>query len=67
MAATVIPQVELARKAILWICEQRAQRPDAAVAGLLEEAGCRYNLSPLDIDFLQRFFRENPNPELDAC
>ena len=56
---TIMPQSELTRKAVAWICEMRDngdRRPDSA---LIEEAGVRFNLGPKDMEFLLRFFKEN--------
>lgn len=64
---TVMPQSELAKKAIAWICDQMRERPEAKPARLIEEAGQRFNLGPADEDFLNRFFKEHPSPRPDAC
>jgi len=55
---TIMPASELTRKAIAWICGKR-EEGGHALPGLIEEAAARFNLSPLDVEFLQRFFREN--------
>ena len=59
----IIPQSELVRRAAAWIC---AQREDDAAAGngsgvktlssLLDEAGMRFNLSPLEQRMLLDLF-----------
>ncbi|CCO24645.1 hypothetical protein [Maridesulfovibrio hydrothermalis] len=63
---TVVPPCELTRKAIKWISEQRTEtgKPFAA---LLEEAAMRFNLSPKDMEFMERFYAENSGtaPECD--
>lgn len=64
---TVMPQGELTKKAIAWICERMQEVPGTPVSGHIVEAGRRFNLSPLDEDFLRRFFKENPNPRPNAC
>ena len=54
---TVIPQSELTRRAIDWISEQAG--PGASPAQLrqqIEAAAMRFNLSPGDAEFLERFF-----------
>jgi len=51
----ILPEGELLRRAIRWISENRgAGRPWVF---LVEEAGRRFDLSPLDEDFLMRNFR----------
>jgi hypothetical protein len=44
------------RKAIRWIDEQMHDRPDADRVKLIDEAGRRFDLTPLDEDFLIRHF-----------
>lgn len=57
---TVIPQSELTKRAIDWICEHcgpvttPAERRKA-----IEEAAMRFNLGPLEEEFLERFFAAN--------
>lgn len=54
---TIMPQSELTKKAINWISEQRetVQKP---LSALIEEAAVRFNLGPKDVEFLERFFKE---------
>jgi hypothetical protein len=55
---TVIPQRELTKRAIDWICEKQLKVDDAdARRKAIEEAARRFNLSPLDEEFLERFFK----------
>ncbi|MDR0816551.1 MAG: hypothetical protein LBN28_04070 [Desulfovibrio sp.] len=54
--STVIPQSELVRKALAYIAEQRANADGKSLAALLDEAGMRFNLTPLDTDALERLF-----------
>lgn len=56
--ATIIPQNELLRRALEYIDERAREHPDASLASLLDEAGMRFNLSPLDTASLERFIRE---------
>ena len=44
------------RKAIQWIDEQRRENPKAGTAALIDEAGRRFDLSPVRADFLYRHF-----------
>jgi hypothetical protein len=53
-----MPASELARKAITWICEEQANCSPKPLAVLLEEAAVRFNLSPKEVEFLQRFYKE---------
>ena len=54
---TVIPQSELTKRAIDWICERQValDNPSARRAAI-EQAAVRFNLGPLDVKFLERFF-----------
>lgn len=54
---TIMPQSELTRKAIAWICEEK-ERGDKTVAALIEEAAMRFNLGPKDVEFMTRFFKQ---------
>ena len=54
---TVIPQSELTKRAIDWICEQQAALDNpAARRTAIEKAAVRFNLGPLDVEFLERLF-----------
>jgi len=54
-----MPQSELTRKAVAWICELRDNGDERPVPSLIEEACVRFNLGPKDMEFLLRFFKEN--------
>ena len=54
--STIIPQSELVRKALAYIAEQRANATGKNLAALLDEAGMRFNLTPLDTAVLERLF-----------
>ena len=56
--ASVVSQSELVRKAAEFINEKRNENPKADLAKLLDEAGMRYNLTPLDAASLERIFKE---------
>ena len=54
--ATIMPASELVRRAAAWLAEQRALYPEKSLAALLDEAGMRFNLNPLDAAALGRLF-----------
>lgn len=54
-------QNALLRRAVSWISEERKDRPDARIAILLEEAGKRFNLSPIQVDSLMRLLADEEN------
>ncbi|SDL22100.1 hypothetical protein SAMN05660337_2503 [Maridesulfovibrio ferrireducens] len=63
---TIVPHCELTRKAIKWISEKQIETGKTHRL-LLEEAAMRFNLSPNDVEFLNRFYKENSDksPECD--
>lgn len=56
-AGSPVSQSELVRRAAEHIAEQRAANPERSLAELLDEAGMRFNLTPLDAAALERIFR----------
>ncbi|TIH19813.1 hypothetical protein D0S45_00265 [Marinifilum sp. JC120] len=62
---TVVPPCELTKKAIKWISEQQAEA-EKPLKSLLEEAAMRFNLSPKDMEFMERFYAENSNESPDC-
>ncbi|MDK2955258.1 MAG: hypothetical protein PWQ57_754 [Desulfovibrionales bacterium] len=55
--ATIMPQGELARKAVAWISDQQ-QESERKLSFLIDDAAMRFNLGPKDVEFLIRFFEE---------
>jgi len=54
---TSIRQNELTRRAIDWICEKCASTPgQEMLPKFIEEASMRFNLGPLEVEFLERFY-----------
>ncbi len=54
--STIVSPSALVRKAAEWIAEARALHPEKPLASLLDEAGMRFNLTPLDSQSLERIF-----------
>lgn len=52
---------DLVREALASLLDMRAQQPGTPLALLLDEAGMRYNLSPLDAERLSRIVRQDPD------
>lgn len=50
------------KQAVKWLDEQLRERPDADRVKLVDEASRRFDLSPLDQDFLVRHLGERPGP-----
>jgi hypothetical protein len=53
----ILPEGEAIRKAVKWIDERRQEEGPGPLYKLLEEASLKFNLSPSDSEFLQRFFK----------
>ena len=54
------------KQAIKWIDEQLRDNPAADRTRLVDEASRRFDLSPLDTDFLWRHFAERPREKPGA-
>jgi hypothetical protein len=46
------------KKALEWISEKRLDDPSAELATLIEEASGRFDLNPIQADFLYRHFTQ---------
>jgi len=55
---TVQPEEEKIRRATKWLIEKRKYSPERSVVNLIEEACLKFDLSPMDAEFLQRFVRD---------
>jgi hypothetical protein len=55
---TVQPDSENIRRAAKWIIEERQYNPNQSLGKLIEEAGNKFDLSPLETEFLERFVKE---------
>ena len=56
---TVQPEGEDLRKAVKWISDERTYGDEKPLLKLIEEAGLKFNLSPLDQEYLINFFRKS--------
>lgn len=54
--SAVIPSGEDIRKAVKWISDNLEANPEQARMKLIETAVFKFDLSPLDTDFLINFF-----------
>lgn len=57
----IIPEGEELRKAVKWIGQARCDKPDVDLSELVNEASIKFNLSPLDEEFLYRHIVEEKN------
>jgi hypothetical protein len=60
---TIMPEGGAVRKAVQWVSKMRGEGAKVPLASLIEQASIRFNLSPKDSDFLNRFFREQQASE----
>jgi hypothetical protein len=52
MSTELEPKGEPLRKAVRWISDRRRDDPEADIRNLVNEAGFRFDLGPLDQEFL---------------
>jgi hypothetical protein len=56
--SSILPSGELVRKAAAFVAATRKETPLRSLESILDEAGMRFNLTPLDGEALHRLFRE---------
>lgn len=61
--STIMSQSELFRRAVAFVIDERRDFPGRPLHNILDDAGMRYNLTPLDYETLQRFFADAPKDE----
>jgi hypothetical protein len=57
--ATIIPKGENIRRALKWISDNQLEDKKKPVSRLIQEAGLKFNLSPNEEAYLEKFYREN--------
>jgi hypothetical protein len=55
---TIIPQGQDIRRAVKWISDMRQTDPQADPGKLVEQACLKFNLSPMDAEYLGRWVKE---------
>lgn len=50
------------KRAVAWILEQLGERPNASRASLIDEAARRFDLTPIETDFLYRQLADARRP-----
>ncbi|UCF91502.1 MAG: hypothetical protein JSW39_25050 [Desulfobacterales bacterium] len=58
---SIQPEGEDLRKAVKWISEERKYNPERKLRELIEEACLKFDLSPLDAEYLFNFMRRSPS------
>ena len=59
----IISQGELLRRAAAYVAEERNDHPERSLHAILDEAGMRFNLTPLDAQALERLFGNDPEEQ----
>lgn len=54
----MISESQLVQRALRWISDKRKEETTVKLPHLLDEAGRRFNLSPMQIDSLMRLLRD---------
>lgn len=57
----MLPEGDALRSALKWLSERRLEDPAAPRAALIDEAALRFDLSPVEVDFLLQQWRD-PSP-----
>lgn len=55
---SIQPKGEHIRRAIKFVSEERKYHETKPLSKILEEASIRFNLSPMEVDWLERFMTE---------
>lgn len=55
--SNIQPEGEDLRKAVKWISDERTYGVEKTLLKLIEEASLKFDLSPMDTEYLVNFFR----------
>jgi hypothetical protein len=61
--SSILPSGELVRKAAAFVAATRKAAPSRSLESILDEAGMRFNLTPLDSEALHRLFSDAPEAD----
>ena len=56
MTSDLAPKGEALQRAIRWISSERDAHPERAIGTIVQEAGPRFNLTPIDAEYLWKTF-----------
>lgn len=54
---SIQPKGEHIRKAVKWVSEERTYHPETPIMEIVEKASVLFNLSPLEVEWLERFVK----------
>jgi len=55
---SILPQGEKLRKAVKWISDKKQYESETDLNKLIQQAGLKFNLSPKEDAYLERFINE---------
>ena len=58
MAGGIMPEGDGLRRAVKWLSERRLADPSAPRMKLIDEAATRFDLTPVEVDFLVSAWKE---------
>jgi hypothetical protein len=61
--SSLLPPGETVRKAAAFVAETRKEEPSRSLESILDEAGMRFSLTPLDGEALHRLFSDCAGPD----
>jgi DNA replication protein DnaD len=56
---TILSDGEMIRKAVKWISDERQTDQSKKHQQMIEEAAIRFNLSPMEVEYLNNFLKED--------
>jgi hypothetical protein len=56
---TILSDGEMIRKAVKWISDERQTDQSKKHQQMIEEAAIRFNLSPMEVEYLNNFIKED--------
>lgn len=59
---TIMPEGDDLRKAVKWLSDEKQLYPEKKTGDLIDEACLKFDLSPLDAEFLSRTIRQQTDP-----
>jgi len=58
--SSLLPEGEDLRRAIKWVSTHLLEDPDQKLSPLVQEAIFKFDISPIDAEFLINFYRKKP-------
>lgn len=55
----IVPTSDSLKNALRWLSERRREEPGASRMDLIDQAALRFDLSPMEVDFLTQQWKES--------